>query len=282
MPVAARRFAWFVGAWVALAVAPASAGVFSWTNDLFIPSDATGGFTYEIFGMGWKIEAGNLELRVDTGFPRTGDTGGTSYGTTFINPGDLYLNLNGVRTGGGGAGGGTVYGLALTSHTGWITNDPKESVLAWKPVLAGHLYKNARFASGSYEGYEGAVNEVPLDAGVDQFGTANNYPTVIADYSAGLGLTPGLSYTKVLANAGLAADNWLYPKNHWRIAATIPLSVLNLDPFQSHTFEAWWSMECGNDGVKVNGTIPATIPEPGTLALLGLGLGTLARRRRRR
>ena len=47
------------------------------------------------------------------------------------------------------------------------------------------------------------------------------------------------------------------------------------------TFGVHWMMNCANDSLQLNAPRPETVPEPGTLALLPLGLLGISRLRRR-
>ena len=251
-----------------------SAQALTYTVGYDSPSDASGGNTWEIYSIGYASDGVNLYLSMNVGYQLSGiQNGGDSYsGSTPLSPGDIYINKNGSHN----AGTGTVYGLAVTTHSGDMTADPSDNALPWSPVVAGHLYSNAGFVTGTYEGYDGA-DQFSEDGGNDPYGHANNIPTLIASYASDLGAQV-LSLS--LLNSGAAVQvnpNGTTRTNVWNIAATIALSSLGLSG--SDTFEVWWSPECGNDTYSVRGTVP----EPASLGLLVSGLlgasGVLRRKR---
>ncbi|MDP1864536.1 MAG: PEP-CTERM sorting domain-containing protein [Thiobacillus sp.] len=113
--------------------------------------------------------------------------------------------------------------------------------------------------------------------GAGIWGAANEGPTsILAGNLLGLG---EVAYTTTgVANMGIyAADK------HFFYEARIPVAL-----FGSHwgagDFDVFWTMNCANDSLKVDPVPGASIPEPGTLALLPLGLlgMTWFSRRRRR
>lgn len=248
-----------------LSVLGAGAATFTWTVDP--DDDHTGPDDYAVYQLGWRVENDSLEVIIRTNFPQAGDAtfgGGDSYGDPYYLPGDLYVNLNGSHN----AGTGSVFGLGLTSHSGDPTWDPFDHSLPWSAVTQGNLYSGATFATGTYEGYAYAgLSGSPYDGGSDPYGHGNNLPTLIAGYGSNLGYQGPVTWTAI------SGQPWAY-----EIAASINLSTLGAT--DGDCFELWWAMECGNDAVMAAGCIPP-VPEPGTLALLGLGAGILLRRRRR-
>lgn len=244
-----------------LAVTASLGGPYVWTSDP--GNDASGGSAWEIYGMGYRFEDGNLDIAIKTNVPETARWGGTSYGSTWISPGDLYLNIGGSYA----AGTGTSFGLGMTTHlNGDIDNDPNNNSLPWKYVYQGGLYKDAVFSTGTYEDYgnAGYYSGTPWDG--DGSSHNNNYPALIADYSDGIGYQGDPVWNSV------SGESYEY-----LLTASIDRGLLGLD--EGDSFEVWWTTECGNDAVKVSGVAPA-VPEPASLLLLSLGCAAVIRRRK--
>ena len=164
----------------------------AWTYSYDSYGDASGGNGYEVYGMGYAFDDDYLYFNMLTGFNvDRSNLGGID---TRVQAGDLYINVGGKHN----LGTGSVFGLALTSHTGDMNKDMSDynstyraggnadNGYDWVAVTAGHLYSNATFATGVYEGYAGA-NELSEDGGKDPFGYENNIPTHIAEFGADLG-----------------------------------------------------------------------------------------------
>jgi len=136
----------------------------------------------------------------------------------------------------------------------------------WTSVTAGNLYSNAVFATGTYEQYQLAYPTYAPDDG-DGNNRKNSYPTLIKSGNLVAGDVSGVRYTN--ADAAKAWDYEIFYK--------VSLASLGLDP--GKTVQAFWVMECGNDGVQAFATNQA-IPEPSTVALITAGIAALAARRR--
>ncbi len=230
----------------------------NWAYSYDPSNDASGGSIYEVYRMGYAYDEENLYFTMQTGFPQTGDSAG-------LEAGDLYINVGGSHN----AGTGDVYGLALTSHKGdmnndvdhlrWVRTAHADDAYAWSAVEQGHLYSDAVFSTGVYEGYRGA-NDISEDGGRDAFGGGNNIPAHIAEFGADLGYQGDVTWEKL--------------HGHYEVNAVISLAALDLSA--GGDFELWWSMECGNELAMMRGNVaqntPTATPEPGTLLLLGGGL----------
>ena len=239
-------------------------------------NDASGTDICEIYGVGYEIEGGMLRFLIRTNFPEEGLCDSRyrdSYarGVRF-EPGDLFLFI-----------GGEVFALAFTSHANVVTQAYSD---VWKPVERGHLYylgtvnapgEKQPYATATYERYERAKpsayppddvfapDEVDLNYSAKKGPPVNSYPTFIRDYLSDLG--------------AVSFDGWreIGSSPRYEIWGGIPLSLLG---HPGEGFRMFWSMECGNDGAVVEGTLPT--PEPLTISLLGGGVALLLAASRRR
>jgi hypothetical protein len=264
----------------------------NWTYSYDAYNDASYNWNYEVYRMGYAFDDDYLYFNMLTGVPEAG--------RGEIQAGDLYINVGGSLLGGydedGKYASGNVFGLALTSHSGDMNADltstnsvyssgAADDGYAWSAVTQGHLYSEAFFSTGIYEGYEGTSywrNGRDDDGGQDVFGGNNNAPVHIASYSADLGFQGNVSweylgYTPVNADGDVSMIAY-------EVNAMISLDSLGIVGGES--FELAWSMECGNDFAMIAGTMPeqpVATPEPGTLLLVGSGLlGGMALLRKRR
>jgi hypothetical protein len=248
------------GAANALSISDSELGSLSWTYSSDSTSDTAGSNTFKTYGAGYSISGGFLYVVIQTNFPEAGSMASDSYtNSTHLSTGDLYLNVGGTFQ----SGGGTVYGLATTSHANVVQQ--AYAGQSWTPVSSGSLYKNASFATGTYEQYQQAYAATPDDG--DGNNRKNSYPTLITAGSLVAGDVSGVRY-----RANGASNPW-----DWDIFYKVSLSALGLTG--GETLQSFWAMECGNDGVQQMINNPA-VPEPTTIALMAAGISALAVRRR--
>ena len=248
----------------------------------------------QVFTSRSKFQDALKSIDPTTGYIETILAAAESQHDVFINAGDLYINAGGSHRdgyvldaeGNPTYASGEIFGLALTSHSGDMNYDmqnssgsyasgSKDDGYAWDAVTKGHLYSDATFSTGVYEGYKGAkaVDEHgnQLDGGKDAFGDENNAPVHIAEFGADLGYQGDVSWQK-LSGATVVDEGGTVKYNVYEVNAVISLSALGLA--SGGSFELWWTMECGNDFHSVAGEVSGAspVPEPGTLLLLGVGL----------
>jgi hypothetical protein len=269
----------------------------NWTYSYDAYNDASGGNTYEIYRMGYAFDENSLHVNMLTGLPQTGGQSGSA----IVNAGDLFLNIGGhLKDGytptGNAYASGEVFGLALTDHSGdmnedlsvygWASSGTEDDGYAWSAVTQGHLYSDAFFSTGVYEGYAHA-NDAGNADGTDPFGGANNAPSHITSFEQDFGSQGAVTWTALADGVALNQSGSVKTsgsRKAYEVSAQISLDSLGI--IGGESFELWWSMECGNDIAMIAGTMPeqpVATPEPGTLLLVGSGLlGGMALLRRRR
>ena len=110
--------------------------------------------------------------------------------------------------------------------------------------------------------------------GAGLWGAANEGPTAILSGDL-LGLADVVYSTTGFTNMGMyTADK------HFVYETRIPTALFGAY-WGADTFGVHWTMNCANDSLQLNALRPETVPEPGTLALLPLGLLGISWLRRR-
>ena len=139
----------------------------------------------------------------------------------------------------------------------------------------GHVYSNVNWAlgvwksNGAWTGYRdpGAAGNIAL--------ADPSHPTsILGGTDVGTG---SVAYTTLGQNKyGIWTGDL-----HYFYEVSVPLSSFGADWAEGKHFDVHWSQNCANDSILVDPPVRATVPEPGTLALLPLGmLGIVALRRK--
>lgn len=255
---------------------------FTYTYTYDAVGDASPDANYEVYRMGYAQDNEYLYFNMLTGLPQSGRAfSGNGY-TANVAAGDLYINVGGsLLDGYKGTGiaatyaSGTVYGLALTNHSGdmnndlaktggWASSGTNDNAYDWAAVEEGYLYKDAMFSTGVYEAYEG-TNYGKIGGGSDgvsdQFGGANNMPSHIAEFGTDLGYQGDVTWVNKGSNVAVNEAGTVKRNNVYEVNAKMSLASLGLTG--GGAFEFWWSMECGNDGMMVAGVATPTTRTPG-------------------
>ena len=254
-------------------------GPFHFTHDYryqagYYYGDSTGD-EFEIWDLGsrFNFKQRRLEFSIWQNMPEGGAFAeDSSKSVQHLSPGDLWITL-GSRDPFAKAG-VVRHAIALTTHGNVVQQKyPGEP---WPTVTRGRLYKNAEFATGTFETYQHFMKThgywfTPDDR--DGNDRKNSYLSLIKGFGEEAEGVSAVTWTQ--------EDYWDWdedqqtyvPHEAWRITGSVSLDAIGLWP--GRRFSLFVSSECGNDGAR-----HTMIPEPAGLLALAAGTGLLRRRRR--
>ena len=137
-------------------------------------------------------------------------------------------------------------------------------MLGGENTIQGHVYSNVTWAYGLWSG-PNVYNP--------------SHPDITLPTSILTGTDIGTIATVAFTTTGQNNYGQWAGDLHYFYEIAVPINA-----FASHfgeDFNVQWTMNCANDAILVDPPLNVSVPEPGTLALLPLGLlGLLAMRRR--
>ncbi len=190
----------------------------------------------------------------------------------------------------------SLFAIGISDHGNVVQQAYETS--AWgvaENVQMGHIYSVGGltdWATGTYEYYDKNFNSQPPDAVAwtesglknrkwdTKTAYVNTYPTLLRNPGNDLGDIATVAWQTV-GSGDYGAD-----AGDYNLVIDFAPGDLDLGTFNTEDLYFFWSMECGNDGILLEGDV-GVIPEPFSALLFGTGVaaaaayGTLMRKRRR-
>lgn len=237
------------------------------------PGHVNSGEAFDQEFLGWRLINGGTQVQI-LGITSINPNAGAVYQGRTFHVGDIFLDVDGNSS--TGVVGGYDYALSSGNYTSNL-NDPfhpaDDAAGSW-----GHNLGNGLYALDSIADVHGITNE----------GGFGGYPAIAAAHNP-WAIREGAEL--VSNSVGFLSESFDYGFVHganengtWILEWTFDVALLgpNFDPYR---MTLHWATECGNDYIVAGPLLnEPVIPEPATLAMVGLGLASagLLRRRQRR
>ena len=218
-----------------------------------------GGQAFDAEYLYYKVDGNTLYLGLQSGFNLIDGNqflstyGGHTYNDWYY-AGDLALSFDGIAS-------TYEYGVDF----GFTTRD--YSGRDYSPTDFSHTTGFVE-SSGPHDGTDAA--------GLYSVSGWNPNTGIYYQASNPFAIDAGAKVVDLLTNISGSGDSGGGNTSYYRIVS-FDISDLNIDGIDAH-----WTMSCGNDAINGRIDFTHTVPEPGTLSLMGLGLVGLGFMRRRK
>ncbi len=145
-------------------------------------------------------------------------------------------------------------------------------------VVTGHRPEGHQYVPGDIAIDFGADDITTAEFGVETTGTNAGGLYSVTEWGHGLSNWGGVADPTEIKAGSFVGTNALvyeqldYADQHYAIETAIALSSFGDYWEDGNSFALHWTMTCGNDAVDIDPVLISTVPEPGTLLLLGAGL----------
>jgi hypothetical protein len=266
---------------LALAVPEVNAGQIwnGWNYAIDAPTDGSGGSAFEERGLAFLQRGQTGYFAISGGVPQAGVPYSARNGNVSL--GDLFLNFSSHNLDTPGEfNDPQVFAIRFASaNDSWVNGDSSQTGLFRSVTPMSYTTANSGYAK--LQDYYGASPaHRPVGGAMGDLNTASDVISYLGDGVMYPNITRGslVSGISVLDRDALDdldldfAHFGADPVGNRVFGFSVDLSRLPAGKFTAHFFE-----ECINDGIALSAS---HVPEPGTLALLGLALACVVTRRR--